>query len=122
MLVLLSMLLAAHAIAHLPGFLVSWHLLREPELPYKTTILGGRVDVGTVGIRVIGVLWLVAAVGIGSAAVHVFRNTGSWWPITLSAVGFSALMTILGWPDSRTGVVLNAVVIAFLVWVATAGS
>jgi len=117
--VLLSILLAAHAIAHLPGFLVSWRIIPgHQDLPYRTTILGGRFDVGTTGSRVVGLMWLVAGFVVGLASVVVFRNADNWWTYTGAAVAFSTFMTLLGWPDSRTGAVLNTVVIAFLVWAA----
>lgn len=112
--ILFSLLLAVHAVAHLPGFLVSWRWMSEPDLPYRTTILGGKVDVGAVGIRVIGVFWLLAAVAVGTAAIHVFRNTDNAAMITWAALAFSSVLTIIGWPDSKKGVALNAVIIASL--------
>lgn len=121
--IVLSLLLFAHAIAHLPGFLVSWQLIAsKPDLPYRTTILGGRIDVGTAGMRVIGVLWLLAGFTVALAAIYLFRNTDRAWATAWAAVGFSAVMTIVGWPDSRTGAVLNAVAIAFLAWITLARS
>ncbi|MEX2177224.1 MAG: hypothetical protein WD801_00845 [Gemmatimonadaceae bacterium] len=117
---LLGLLLGAHAIAHLPGFLYSWRWMSEPGGQYRTTILGGRVNVGAVGIRVVGVFWLLAAVAVGVAAVHMFRLTQNAVTLTWIAVTLSSIMTIVGWPGTKTGVVLNAVIIASLVWVALA--
>src|SRR5688572_27594150 len=102
---LVSLLLAAHAIAHLPNCLVAWNFLAGPDLPHRTALLGGRVRVGERGIRLFGVLWLIAAVLVAIAAIHMFRNTPEAWSFTRAAVAFSGLLTILGWPDSRTGVV-----------------
>jgi hypothetical protein len=44
--IVLALLLLAHGVAHLPGFLVSWQLRSFPEMPYRTAFLGGSVDVG----------------------------------------------------------------------------
>jgi hypothetical protein len=62
-------LLLAHGIAHVPGFAVPWRLLSTPEMPYTTTILAGRWDVGAIGIRGVGIAWLTAGVTFVAAAV-----------------------------------------------------
>ena len=46
----LAFLLVAHGVAHLVGFVSSWKLATLAELPYKTTVFSGRVDVGDAGI------------------------------------------------------------------------
>jgi hypothetical protein len=53
----LAFLLVAHGVAHLVGFVSSWKLATLAELPDKTAVFLGRVDVGDAGIRVMGVLW-----------------------------------------------------------------
>ena len=53
--------LIVHGIAHLPGFAVPWQLITSAELPYRTTILAGRIDIGDVGVRTVGLAWAVAA-------------------------------------------------------------
>ena len=37
----LAALLLAQAAAHLVGFVVPWKWMSTPEVPYRTTILGG---------------------------------------------------------------------------------
>jgi hypothetical protein len=117
--ILLAMLLTAHALAHIPEFLVSWRLIADrPDLPYRSTVLGGRVRIGATSRRVLGLLWLLVGFTVGLAAVQLFRNTDDWWGATLVAAATSSVMTAIGWPDSKTGVVINVVVIVFLVWAA----
>ena len=41
----LAVLMALHAMAHLPGVIVDWRLSSLPELPYRTSVLG------TLGLR-----------------------------------------------------------------------
>lgn len=65
----LAFLLAAHGVAHLVGFVSSWKLATLAELPYKTTVFSVRVDVGEAGARVMGVLWLLAALAFLVAAI-----------------------------------------------------
>ena len=50
---MLASFLLAHGVAHLVGFVSSWKLATLAELPYKTTVFSGRVDVGDAGIRVV---------------------------------------------------------------------
>ena len=97
----------AHGIAHLVGFVSSWKLATLAELPYKTTIFSGRLDVGDAGIRVIGVLWLLAALAFLVAAVALATATGWAGRFILVAVSASALLCVAGWPDARIGLAVN---------------
>jgi hypothetical protein len=79
--VILVLLLLAHGIAHLPGFLVNWQLRSFPELPFRTTLFAGTLDVGLIGIRAVGVGWLLVAIAFGFAALGVLLRSG-WWAAT----------------------------------------
>jgi hypothetical protein len=104
---ILAVVLGLHGVAHLVGFVSSWRLATLAELPYKTTILGGRVDAGDVGIRVIGVLWLAAAAGFIVAAVAV-TTRADWAQLVAGfAIVGSLLLCAAGWPDSRIGLFVN---------------
>lgn len=110
----LALVLFVHGIAHIVGFVVPWRIAKLDEAPYKTTLLNGRLDVGDTGIRVVGVLWLLAAAGFAASAIALLV-TSPWWPlITLIVAGFSLVLTILGWPDSRIGVPIDVLLIGYL--------
>jgi len=97
----------AHGVAHLPGFLVSWRLWSFRELPYHTRILGNTADIGSVGIRVIGVGWLfagIAFVALGGAALFQLKG---WQDAAYVLLGLSLILSILGWPAARIGVAAN---------------
>lgn len=111
----LAIVLAAHGIAHLVGFVSSWQLAVLPELPYKTTILGGSFDVGDVGVRVIGLLWLLAAVTFAVAAFAIATETRWAFRLTLFAVVASLFLCAAAWPDSRIGVAVNAGLLLILI-------
>ncbi len=71
-----AVILFGHGVAHLPGFLVAWRLATLSELPHRTTVLANSVNVGERGIRVVGVLWLIAALaftacGMGALDGHL---------------------------------------------------
>ena len=111
----LALVFAVHGLAHLPGFLVPWRLVKPADMPYKTTLLGGSIDVGGTGIRIMGILWLLAAIGLFAAAVATFRGSPSWPTLALSVTGVSLVLSILAWPDSRIGVGVNlAILVALL--------
>ena len=112
----LSLLFIVHGLSHLPGFLVPWGLVASAEMPYTTKVLGGTADLGSVGIRLVSILWLVAAVAFVVAGIAVLVSDGAWRTLALAAVAGSLSLTILGWPQSRIGLALNLVLLAYLVW------
>lgn len=64
----LAIVMVLHGAAHLVGFAESWQLSMTESVPHKTTVLSGRVDLGTAGIRAAGLLWLLAALAFGLAS------------------------------------------------------
>ena len=103
----LAFCLVAHGVAHLVGFVSSWKLATLAELPYKTTVFSGRLDVGDAGIRVLGVLWLLTALAFLIAASAVATTTDWASRFTLAAAVASLMLCVVGWPDARIGVAVN---------------
>ena len=65
------------------------------EIAYKSTLLGGRWELGEHGIWVFGGLWVVPAVGFILGAVAMLAGW-SWWQFLLLVVTpLSLLLTIL---------------------------
>jgi hypothetical protein len=108
-----------HGIAHLVGFAVPWGLVKTA--PYKTTILAGKIDVHDAGIRIIGLLWLLAALVFAAAGIALLTRQGWWRPATLVAASYSFVLCIVNWPDSRIGAVINVAIVVFLALQARAG-
>lgn len=111
----LAIVLLIHAVAHLPGFLVPWRLADLPDLPYRTTVLNGAVDVGAAGVRLVGVLWLIGTLGIITAAVLVFQGNPAWPSLTLSMLFLSLVLCILGLPNTRIGLAVDAVLLVAVI-------
>jgi len=107
-------ILGAHGIAHLVGFVVPWRLMSVAELPYRTTILAGRLDVGDGGIRIVGLLWLVAAVGMLGSAVAWATALDSAFYATMVAIFLSAALCLIEWPEARIGLFVNVALVLFL--------
>ncbi|MCC6998181.1 MAG: hypothetical protein IT370_26435 [Deltaproteobacteria bacterium] len=116
----IALLLFAHGIAHVVGFLAAFRLGKAP-IPYKTTIFAGHVDVGDGGVRALGVLWLAAAVAFAAAAVAALARA-PWWPSAALGLAIGSLgMCMVGWPDARIGLAVNAALIALMIVGARAG-
>ncbi len=112
--ILLSLVLAAHGLIHLLGFVVNWQLAALAEMPYKTILLAGLLDVGEAGIRAVGVLWLLAAVGFAIAGVALLARRRWWRALALWVTPFSLALCILGWPDSQFGLWVNLGLLIYL--------
>jgi hypothetical protein len=111
-----AVLMLVHAVAHLPGFLVSWQLATFAELPYKTTLLAGRLPVGDRGMQVVGVVWLLLALGFAASSLGALARL-PWWTVVASvATTVSFVLCVLAWPDTRFGVAVNVALGVWLLW------
>jgi hypothetical protein len=110
----LAVLMLLHGIAHLPGFMASWRLAELKEMPYHTTVLAGRVEVGDTGIRFIGVLWLAAALAFVLIATSALMQRTGWAPAATAVAISSLLLSVLGLPDSRIGIAVNLAILTAL--------
>lgn len=104
---LVAFLLVAHGIAHMVGFAVASKLGHFPELPYKTTLLAGTVDIGDTGMRFMAMAWALLAVTFAVAAAGLALRQPWWTLAAWSAIGASALVCLLNWPEARIGLALN---------------
>jgi hypothetical protein len=108
----LALVLIAHGIAHLVGFVVPWGLMPS-DMAGRTTVLAGAVDIGETGARVFGILWLALAIGFfasGAALLAGWRD--SVWIVRLAAL--SLVFCGVGWPDTRIGLIVNVIIIVAL--------
>jgi chemotaxis protein MotB len=110
---LIAVLLLVHGISHVPGFLSAWGF--EPLQPYKTTIFDGAVDVGSVGIRLVGALWLLTAVGFVAASIGAFARGPRWIGFAAGLCVVSLVLSTSEWPAARYGAVVDVVLLCLLV-------
>ena len=111
--ILVALVLFLHGFSHMVGVAGAWRL--SDKLPYKTTVVGNRIDVGHAGIKLVGALWMLAAVAFTVAAIAVVGRA-PWWPSYAAAVSLASLaLCVVGWPEARIGLAINAVLIALLV-------
>lgn len=111
---LVAFLLLAHGIAHMVGFAAAWKLGNSPELPYKTTLFGGSVDIGDSGMRLMGIVWAGLAVTFAVAAVGLALRQPWWTMAAWWAIGFSIAICVLNWPEARIGLAFNGFLVVLL--------
>ena len=112
--IVFAVLLIGHGFAHLAGFLLPWRFAGLKDMPYKTTIFAKSVNVGELGIRIIGLFWLIAALALAVSAIGTLSRASWWLPVTGIAIGFSFLLCVADWPDTRVGVLVNIGIMAAL--------
>jgi hypothetical protein len=111
----LALFLFVHGIAHLPGFIVGWQLASFPELPFRTTVFGGAIDIGVLGTRLVGTGWLLTAAAMVTLAAFLAAGGAARPGVTLAVIALSMILCAAGWPDARLGLAANAVILALLV-------
>lgn len=105
---------ALHGLVHLLGTVAYLRIAEIPELPYKTTLLGGRVEVGDVGMGLFGVAWGVVGVAFVALAVAAWvgwRGTRAWLAVTAAA---SLLLTLADLEVAVVGAVVDLVILMAL--------
>jgi hypothetical protein len=111
---ILAILMVLHGVAHLPGFVNEWRLASLEGLPYRTTILAGRLDLGEQGIRVVGTLWLAAAIAFWAAGAGAFADRPWWIPVAALVALASLVLSLVELPEAKIGVLVNLVILAGL--------
>ena len=111
---IIAIILILHGLIHLIGFVVNWKLVTIEDIPYKNSIVAGKIRVGGVGIRVIGVLWLLAAIGFVVAGIGLFVMAPWWLTLTFWMSLFSLALCIAGWPEAQFGAYTNMIILVYL--------
>lgn len=109
-----ALVLALHGLVHLMGTTSYLQLGGLQVLPYKTTLLNGRWDVGAAGMSVYGVLWAAAALGFVVAAVAFWVAWGKWRTLLTGVTLFSLVLTALDSSEAFVGIIVNLIILALL--------
>jgi hypothetical protein len=113
--IIASIVLVLHSLIHLMGTASYMKLIVIQQLPYKTTVLGGRWDLGPRGTTVYGALWAVAAIGFIVAALALLGGWIWWQPVLLGVTLLSLVLTALDWGVAYAGVIVNIAILAILI-------
>jgi hypothetical protein len=112
--IILAIFLVLHGLIHLLGFITGWKLAKIEDIPHRTTMLAGKVNIGEVGARILGVLWLLAAIGYIVAGIGLFILAPWWLGATIIVTWFSLVLCLLGFPDAQFGLYINVILLVFL--------
>lgn len=112
--VIAALILILHGLIHLMGTVTYMKLGVVEGLTYKTTLLGGRWDLGESGIRIYGALWAVATIGFVLASIAMLFGWAWWRPVLAGVAAFSLALTVLDWKVASAGAILNIVILAWL--------
>jgi hypothetical protein len=111
----IAILLLAHGVAHVVGFVAAFGLWAE-KVPRMTTVFGG--EVASSWIRVVGTLWAAVGLAFAVAAVAAIWRV-EWWPRYTAIVALASLVLCAsGAPETRVGTIVNfAIIIAVATFV-----
>jgi hypothetical protein len=109
-----AVIVGVHGLIHLMGFVAYWPLAEIKELPYKTTQLEGRVDLGRRGMRVVSVLWLLAATGFVLSVGGMVADQGWWQALMGASAVLSMVISALDWSVAFRGTLIDIVILCVL--------
>jgi hypothetical protein len=104
-------ILILHGLIHLMGTTVYMKLGSVSALPYKTALLGGRLQVGESGMAIFGALWALAALGFVATAIGLFADWSWWRPALIGVTLLSLLLTVLDMNVAIAGVLVNLAIL-----------
>jgi len=99
----LALVLLLHALIHLMGFAKAFGYAALPQLTMPIS-------------RPMGMLWLLAALLMGAAAVALWTVPKAFWILAVAGLVVSQAVIVASWADARWGTVLNVVVLAAIVY------
>jgi hypothetical protein len=105
----LATFMILHGFAHMVGFAGALGL--STEIPYKTTIMSGRVEVGDTGMRFMSVLWLLAALAFVLVGLSAWANQSWWMDAALGVAAASLMLCMAELPDARIGMAINTIIL-----------
>ena len=109
--IIIGIVLFLHGLIHLMGFATYWQLAEINELPYKTTLVNGRFDIGDTGIRVYGLAWLLLAVAFLITAYGLIAGQPWARGAILVTATISLVVTALDSQVAYAGMIVNIVLL-----------
>ncbi len=108
----IAILLILHGFAHFAGVAGAWGL--QQGAPAVDHLLGGRLPLNPEGVRLMGVFWLLAGLGVMGSGIAALARWPHWLPLALGTGAASLCLCLLTLPEAWIGAALNAVVMALL--------
>jgi hypothetical protein len=112
--IIYSVFIFIHGFAHLVGFFVNWNIIKDKEIQYKTTIFNGKYDIGLLGTKILGIIWLLIGIYFGYLGYLSLSNPSFYLDIVLYLAINSLLLTFISLPDTKFGIIANILLIGFI--------
>lgn len=119
-----AVFLIVHGLIHLMGTTVYMRLGQVQGIPYKTTLLGGRWELGGPGMRLFGALWILPTVGFIVGGVFLIASQPAWVPLIVFTAAVSLVLTVLDWQVAYAGAIVDVAVLTviLLYWASRAST
>jgi hypothetical protein len=111
----LILLFVLHGLVHVMGFVAYWPLAEVTALPYKTSLLNGRWDIGVTGMRLFSLLWLLAGLLFAGAAAGLLLSQAWAWPVLWAAALLSLAICLLDYGPAWRGALLSGLILLGLI-------
>ncbi len=109
-----ALFVGLHGIVHVVGFTVPWGLGGPRGVDYSTSLLGGALEVGDLGVKLVGIVWLALAGALVGAAVLLWRRHPAALTLTFGLLLASMALCVLGLPESLYGLGIDVVLLGLL--------
>jgi hypothetical protein len=105
---------ALHGAVHAIGFTVAWQIGGPRGVEYSTALLSGAVEIGDVGTRLYGLVWLAAAAALVAGAALLWRACPRSRELAIGLTLGSLCLCTLGLPGSQFGLAVDMGLLALL--------
>lgn len=112
--ILVALVAVVHGLIHLMGFAAYWPLAEVSGLPYKTALLGGRLEMDPGGMRLFSLLWLLATVGFLVSGIALLFRLPWWAPLMLASTLLSLIVCMLDWGVAFRGALIDLAILLLL--------
>jgi len=105
-------LLLIHGLIHFLGFIAYWQIAELEDLPYKTTLIFGAIDIGDGGIRVFGLFWVLAGAGYMASVMILALGKNEQARLCIFLVTLLSLfLCLLDFTVCYTGAAFNVLIL-----------
>lgn len=105
-----------HGLIHLIGFVVPWRIVEFADLEYSTKIFFEQIDIGDVGQRIWGLVWLGITLAYLPATYGVATDADWTNSVLVPATVASLVVCVLGLPDTVVGILANVIILGVIFW------
>ncbi len=109
-----ALFFALHGAVHAIGFTVAWQMGGPRGVEYSTALLNGNVEIGDMGTRVFGLIWLATAAALLVTAALLWRRSPLGRSLALTLLLVSLGLCVLGLPESVMGLVIDVALLGLL--------